>query len=148
MIWDLGIRISDFISTPNLKSQIPNRTGGKGGIRTHGKLVWYTAFPVLPVQPLLHLSRFRICDCGMRISRSANYLNEILSPSIQNPKLKWRRGWDSNPRYPSGYNDFRDRPIQPLSHLSASEVKRQKVKGKIKKFQNHFCPFTFYFLLL
>ena len=52
----------------------------------------YTAFPVLPVKPLLHLS------------------------------LLWRRGWDSNPRYPCGYNGFRDRPIQPLSHLSALEL--------------------------
>ena len=30
--------------------------GGKGGIRTHGTLLRFTAFPVLPVQPLLHLS--------------------------------------------------------------------------------------------
>ena len=29
-----------------------------------------------------------------------------------------RRGWDSNPRYAETYNGFRDRPIQPLSHLS------------------------------
>ena len=31
-------------------------SGGKGGIRTHGTLLKFTAFPVLPVQPLLHLS--------------------------------------------------------------------------------------------
>ena len=29
-----------------------------------------------------------------------------------------RRGRDSNPRYPCGYNGFRDRPDQPLRHLS------------------------------
>ena|GEM_PF-4627513 len=29
-----------------------------------------------------------------------------------------RRGWDSNPRYDCSHNGFRDRPIQPLSHLS------------------------------
>jgi hypothetical protein len=29
-----------------------------------------------------------------------------------------RRGRDSNPRYPRGYNGFRDRPIQPLWHPS------------------------------
>src|SRR6476661_1735161 len=34
-------------------------------------------------------------------------------------KKSWRRGWDSNPRYPQRYNNFRDCPIQPLSHLSA-----------------------------
>ena len=31
----------------------------------------------------------------------------------------WRRGWDSNPRYPQGHNGFRDRPNRPLWHLSA-----------------------------
>jgi hypothetical protein len=34
----------------------------------------------------------------------------------------WRRGWDSNPRNPFGLNGFRDRPIQPLSHLSKCEL--------------------------
>ena len=29
-----------------------------------------------------------------------------------------RRGWDSNPRYPFGYNGFQDRLFRPLSHLS------------------------------
>jgi hypothetical protein len=31
----------------------------------------------------------------------------------------WRRGRDSNPRRAFTLNGFRDRPIQPLSHLSA-----------------------------
>ena len=48
--------------------------------------------------------------------------DETGSRTIGTPRLRqereWRRGWDSNPRYPSGYNGFRDRPIQPLSHLS------------------------------
>ena len=30
----------------------------------------------------------------------------------------WRRGWDSNPRYACTYSGFRDRPVQPLWHLS------------------------------
>src|SRR3989338_7316719 len=29
-----------------------------------------------------------------------------------------RRGWDLNPRWTCAHNGFRDRPIQPLSHLS------------------------------
>ncbi len=37
-------------------SFILHKDGGKGGIRTHGSLLRITAFPVLPVQPLLHLS--------------------------------------------------------------------------------------------
>ena len=36
-----------------------------------------------------------------------------------------RRERDSNPRNPYGFNGFRDRPIQPLSHLSKKhEAKR------------------------
>ena len=31
---------------------------------------------------------------------------------------KWRRGWDSNPRYARAHNGFRDRPVRPLRHLS------------------------------
>ena len=32
----------------------------------------------------------------------------------------WRRGRDSNPRYPFGYAGFQDRSHQPLGHLSAT----------------------------
>ena len=31
---------------------------------------------------------------------------------------QWRRGRDSNPRYPFGYAGFQDRSHQPLGHLS------------------------------
>ena len=41
------------------------------------------------------------------------------SPFESHPRV-WRRGWDSNPRSPYGDSGFRDRPIRPLSHLSAS----------------------------
>src|SRR5438876_5014800 len=33
-----------------------------------------------------------------------------------------RTGWDSNPRYPCGHTGFRDRPFQPLTHLSTDRV--------------------------
>src|SRR6266436_3676068 len=36
-----------------------------------------------------------------------------------NDLQKWRRGWDSNPRYGSPYARFRGEYFQPLSHLSA-----------------------------
>src|SRR5580658_1771066 len=32
--------------------------------------------------------------------------------------MNWRRGRDSNPRYPFGYAGFQDRCHQPLGHLS------------------------------
>src|SRR5208337_4929765 len=40
-------------------------------------------------------------------------------PSICSTSSKfWRRGRDSNPRYPFGYAGFQDRSHQPLGHLS------------------------------
>lgn len=33
--------------------------------------------------------------------------------------MEWRRERDSNPRYGYPHNGFRDRPVQPLRHLSA-----------------------------
>src|SRR5437764_12148330 len=35
--------------------------------------------------------------------------------------VKWRRGWDLNPRYPLRYVRFRGGSFQPLTHLSASD---------------------------
>src|SRR5258705_3243946 len=67
-----------------------------------------TRFPTVLLQPLGHLSgklrRFRALPRALA--------------------LRWRRERDSNPRYPYGYSGFRDRPIQPLSHLSAGENTR------------------------
>ena len=52
---EIGCR-TKVSSDPKSKIPIQNQYGGKGGIRTHGTLLRFTAFPVLPVQPLLHLS--------------------------------------------------------------------------------------------
>ena len=30
----------------------------------------------------------------------------------------WRKGWDSNPRYPCGHAGFQDRCLKPLGHPS------------------------------
>ena len=38
---------------------------------------------------------------------------------LDRPSNRWRRGRDSNPRYPFGYAGFQDRCHQPLGHLSA-----------------------------
>src|SRR5437764_3021307 len=40
--------------------------------------------------------------------------------SLRTQALSQRRGRDSNPRYGCPYTGFRDRPIQPLWHLSGS----------------------------
>src|SRR5258705_5827889 len=65
-----------------------------------------TRFPTVLLQPLGHLSgklRFSRAPCRC---------------------FQWRRERDSNPRYAYAYSGFRDRPIQPLSHLSAGENTR------------------------
>jgi hypothetical protein len=63
--------------------------GGEGGIRTRGRC--------LPTHA------FQACS---------------LSLSDTSPRALMRRGRDSNPGYPKGHNGFRDRPVQPLRHLS------------------------------
>jgi hypothetical protein len=100
-----GVR-SLINQTSNLKFQTLIR-GGEGGIRTHGTVS--------------RTQHFQCCqfshsctspDCGIPLA---------FQSAIRNPRssIRWRRGWDSNPRNPYGFNGFRDRPIQPLSHLSA-----------------------------
>jgi hypothetical protein len=51
-------------------------------------------------------------------------------PKVKTPLLRGflRRGWDSNPRYTCAHNGFRDRPIQPLSHLSVSPLMKAFIK--------------------
>ena len=35
-------------------------------------------------------------------------------------RARWRRGWDSNPRYARAHAGFQDRCLKPLGHLSRS----------------------------
>lgn len=71
----------------------------------------------------------------------------------------WRRGWDSNPRFPRRNNGFRDRPDRPLWHPSAGVGRRQGeprlgkagnliqenelCNGDLCEFQGHFPRFLF-----
>ena len=44
---------------------------------------------------------------------------------------RWRRGWDSNPRYPCRHNGFRDRPDRPLWHPSAgAQIRARGREGR------------------
>jgi site-specific DNA recombinase len=72
--------------------------------------------------------RVEVADDAIRIMGSKTELLRTLiagqgrqSAAIGVPRggLKWRRGRDSNPRYPCEYAAFRVRCFQPLSHLSA-----------------------------
>src|SRR2546427_11285526 len=68
--------------------------------------------------PLDHRSAPRsppVLRCG---GTSCLTPNGESSSSIRSLAAEPRTGWDSNPRYPCGYTGFRDRPFQPLTHLS------------------------------
>ena len=56
-------------------------------------------------------------------------LNNCLYKSVT-CENKWRRGWDSNPRWSCPHAAFRVRYFRPLSHLSASLVGATSVRGR------------------
>jgi hypothetical protein len=81
-----------------------------------------TAFPVLPIQPLLHLSS--ISDCQSPIANWPHAYDKLLwtmtnwKLAIKKSAMSWRRGWDSNPRWALTHSGFRDRCTNPLCDLS------------------------------
>ncbi len=71
--------------------------------------------------------RVEVADGEVRIMGSKSRLLQVLTGklgvnSVPTQGLNWRRGGDSNPRYPYEYAAFRVRCFQPLSHLSRSRV--------------------------
>ncbi len=67
--------------------------------------------------------RVEVADGEVRIMGSKSRLLQALVAngsvnSVPIQGLKWRRGGDSNPRYPCRYAAFRVRCVQPLCHLS------------------------------
>ena len=64
----------------------------------------------------------RFASLGSRIyTRSGAFRRKSgdRKASLHNRLTRWRRGWDSNPRYGCPYAAFRVRCFRPLSHLSA-----------------------------
>src|SRR6185369_552816 len=61
-------------------------------------------------------------SAASRAPRSAPVCPPLTMNKAGPEGVSWRRGWDSNPRYPFGYNGFRDRPLQPLAYLSAGGI--------------------------
>jgi hypothetical protein len=53
-----------------------------------------------------------------RISSCQRAIPPKLALNSDASEGRWRRGWDSNPRNPYGFNGFQDRRFRPLSHLS------------------------------
>src|SRR5262249_35678111 len=72
--------------------------------------------------------RVEVADREVRIIGSKSNLLQTLTaaagakpgaPGVRGSVLKWRRGWDSNPRYGlSPYNGLANRRLQPLGHPS------------------------------
>ena len=54
------------------------------------------------------------------MSKTSNAKPFHPSSFIPHPSILWRRGWDLNPRWSFPHSGFRDRPVQPLQHLSGS----------------------------
>ena len=58
--------------------------------------------------------------------------------------IKWRRGWDLNPRYPLRYVRFRGGSFQPLTHLSEYHFSRQAASARGRSSHpNSRCHFNF-----
>ncbi len=88
-----------------------------------------------PLPPRLARSRWGYVNGGDERTRTADPLvaNEVLSQLsyIPTQQPKWRREGDSNPRSAYALNGFRDRPIQPLWHLSVVHCNEERPKGQV-----------------
>ena len=71
--------------------------------------------------------RVEVADREVRIMGSKNDLLRTLAAisgvksatgGVRSSVLDWRKGWDSNPRYPCGHAGFQDRCLKPLGHPS------------------------------
>lgn len=55
---------------------------------------------------------------------------EMRLMSVKSMTWVWRKGWDSNPRYPCGHAGFQDRCLKPLGHPSnCSRIKQLEGKA-------------------
>jgi site-specific DNA recombinase len=82
--------------------------------------------------------RVELADREVRVIGSKSNLLRTLAaasgvksatPGVRSSVLKWRRGWDSNPRATSAAAGFQDRCLQPLGHPSIF-ASRQNIAGQ------------------
>lgn len=71
--------------------------------------------------------RVEVADREVRIMGSKSDLLRTLAAisgvesaagGVRSSVLDWRKGWDSNPRYPCRHGGFQDRCLKPLGHPS------------------------------
>jgi hypothetical protein len=68
----------------------------------------------------------RICDLAIRSGSKGDLLRTLtatsgakpVTPGVRASALKWRMGWDSNPRVTCATAGFQDRCLKPLGHPS------------------------------
>ena len=98
-------------ATPGALRKTP-RYGGEDRIRTCGEFAPTHAFQACPLNRsgTSPRQRFRQIEISLRSS--------LLEGGGPTSMYIWRRERDSNPRYADAYTGFRDRRLQPLSHLS------------------------------
>jgi hypothetical protein len=72
------------------------------------------------VQPLFR-DHFELEFYVRRLAKNGVKLVSITREmGVRSSVLKWRKGWDSNPRYPCRHAGFQDRCLKPLGHPSSS----------------------------
>ena len=77
---------------------------------------------------------------GFELEAFTRRPSRVPKPRAQSRDLesRWRRGRDSNPRYPLRYVRFRGGSFQPLTHLSASDFQKNYFSAHGTRYQKHF----------
>src|SRR5207244_4311670 len=84
-------------------------------------------------EPTKHFHAYTLSKRAPSATRTSLREASMFARSLTRRLLGWRRERDSNPRYAYAYSGFRDRPIQPLSHLSAEENTRSAAAFPARK---------------
>ena len=61
-----------------------------------------------------------ISNLALGVDHAAREQLDSLVPGVRRYERRWRRRWDSNPRYPSGYTPLAGERLRPLGHLSVT----------------------------
>src|SRR6266849_1988164 len=94
-------RVAEWFKAPVLKTGVPAR-------------VPWVRIPPLPPPP--NGSRGAMYYPKITVDRSIGDFRIIHRTT--GPIRRWRKGWDSNPRYPCRHAGFQDRCLKPLGHPS------------------------------
>ena len=92
-----------------------------------------TRFPGVHLRPLAHLSKKLAEGGGVEPPCFATpWLSRPVADRPAAPSLKWRRGWDSDPRHGKPCTGLATQRLRPLGHLSityASDMSENQTVG-------------------